>query len=127
MKNPADGIYNRFLLLWADHSSILNHGHLLFTTRVMYTPEYFYTSEEMLRLFGKSVDVQKIVESPSIYIFGNCSDSLAEKLSYTDTRLDDVDKLKIPLEIEGKTVHDTLRLFIGRPLYMFFLDKCVVS
>ena len=70
--------------------------------RPIYTTKFFNTSGEMFKRSGKYVNVQK---SPHIYIIGSCSDSLAEKLSYTETRLEDISNLKTPLDIEG--VNDT--------------------
>ena len=51
----------RHLMIWSDHSSIMNHGHLLLTVNTIYDPAFYYTSEE---LHGKNV--QELVEKPHI-------------------------------------------------------------
>ena len=40
------------------------------------------------------MDVQNFVEKPEIYILARCSDSIAEKLTYVDARLEDIEELK---------------------------------
>lgn len=65
---------------------------------------------------GVNVNVQEIVESPELYILGKTNDSLVEKLSYTETRLEDVTSLQA-LCFNGKTFNDELRFFIGILLF----------
>ena len=62
---------------------------------------------------GDVYDVQKLVEKPSIYIMGTANDSIAEKLSYTETRLEDLKALQEPMEINGRKVVDVMRFFLG--------------
>ena len=50
-------------MTWSDHSSIMNHCHLLLTLSAIYDPTFYYTSEE---LHGKNV--QELVQKPYIYI-----------------------------------------------------------
>lgn len=69
---------------------------------------------------GVNINVQEIVETPELYILGKTNDSLAEKLSYTETRLEDVTNLKT-LSSCGKTFNDQLRFFIG-----IFLFPCII-
>lgn len=52
----------RYFILWSDHASILNAGHLLLTVKVVYDDEIFYTDEEM---FAKTGNTQIVV----LYIF----------------------------------------------------------
>ena len=33
----------RHLLIWQDHSTLANHGHLLLMIRIMYDPAIYYT------------------------------------------------------------------------------------
>ena len=87
IRPSEENTIHRHLLVWADHASVLNTGHLLFTIRVIFTPKVFYTDSEMLASTGIVHDVQEIVETPAIYILGQTTDSLSEKLSYTETRL----------------------------------------
>ena len=53
----------RHIMIWSDHSSIMNHGHILLTANAIYDPAFYYTSVE---LHGK--DVQDLVEKLHIYI-----------------------------------------------------------
>ena len=71
----------------------------------------------MFEMTGENYDVQEIVETPSVYIFGRAQDSIAEKLAYVDTRLEDAKDLSIPLDINGTIVHDTLRFFHGKSVF----------
>ena len=57
----------RHLMIWSDHSSIMNHGHLVLTVNAIYDPAFYYTSEV---LHGKNV--QELVEKPHIYIMARC-------------------------------------------------------
>lgn len=102
---------NRYLIVWADHASILNSGHLLLTIKVIYSPTLFFTNQEMKEKTGKKVDVQSLVERPSVYIL--LSDTAWDKLTYVQTRLDDVKDLREPLLLDGITIHDTIRFFHG--------------
>lgn len=105
---------NRFLITWADHASVLNLGYLLFTVKTLYTPSIFYTDEEMQARTGIAADVQKIVETPNIYILGRAADTSSEKLTYIESRLEDIQQLNVPLEIDRVTINDTMRFFHGR-------------
>ena len=105
---------NRFLILWADHAEVLGSGTLLLTVKVIYSKDIFYTDEEIEEATGKILDVQQVVERPSIYILGHTQDSIAEKLTYVNTRLDDINTLTMPMEVDGKVVQDTMRFFQGK-------------
>ena len=119
MRPSATDEVHRYLLTWIDHASILNKGHLVITIRVMYTPKIFFADDEMLVKTGIIHDVQEIVETPSLYIIGQTNDSLAEKLTYTEARLDDIKNLT-PLRVDGKTITDKLRFFLGKKSYIHF-------
>ena len=84
----------RCLLTWIGHAALLNRGYLMATVRVMYTPEIFYTDKEMEIREGRKMNVQEIVEHPELYILGQTDDTLAEKLSYTETRIEDIQNLR---------------------------------
>ena len=113
IRPSEENTIHRHLLVWADHASVLNTGHLLFTIRVIFTPKVFYTDSEMLASTGIVHGVQEIVETPAIYILGQTTDFLSEKLSYTETRLEDIKNLT-PLMIDGNTVTDEMRFFLGK-------------
>ena len=101
------------MILWADHASILSAGFLLLTVKVVYDKDIFYTDEELLKTTGFPYDVQELVEEPFIYVLGHTSDSIAEKLSYVETRLEDLKEISTTLEMNGKQVTDTMRFFHG--------------
>lgn len=103
---PTNGaVLNRSILVWTDHASILNVGHLLITTHVVYNPRIFYTDHEILEKTGKEIDIQEVVKSPEIYILGQTSESLAEKLTYSESRLDDVLRLKNTLTVDKQIIY----------------------
>ena len=43
------------LMVWADHASVLNNGHLLITVKTIYSKDAFFTTKEMLEK-GKTVN-----------------------------------------------------------------------
>ncbi|XP_057300810.1 uncharacterized protein LOC130635494 [Hydractinia symbiolongicarpus] len=112
MRNPK-GALTRYFILWSDHASLLSAGHLLLTVKVVYDDKLFYTDEEMYAKTGICHDVQELVERPSVYIIGFAQDSIAEKLSYVETRLMDIRKLSDPLIVNDKKVVDVIRFFHG--------------
>ena len=63
---------------------------------------------------GSNIDVQEIVESPELYLLGKTSDKLEEKLTYTETRMEDIVNLSTPLEIDEKVLCDEWRFFTGK-------------
>ena len=106
-------ILHRNLSVWADHSTILSHGYLLLTVKPIYSKDVYLTNKEMEESKGGSWNVQELVEKPSVYIFARADDSILEKLSYVETRAEDIKNLSLPTEINGQTVKDTLRFFQG--------------
>ena len=52
----------RHLAVWHDHSSVENHGYLLFLVGVMYDPAIHLTDKEFKEKCGEEVEVQKIIE-----------------------------------------------------------------
>ena len=107
-------VYKRNFILWADHSSILSNGFLFYTTKVIYSKDLFYTDNEYEELTGKRLDVQSIVEQPEIYIVAQCHDSIAEKLSYSEIRREDILCMAEPIDIEGVRLKDSMRFFQGK-------------
>ena len=51
----------RHLIFWSDHSSLMNHGHILLTVNAIYDPAFYFTSEEL-----NGLDVQELVEKLQI-------------------------------------------------------------
>ena len=37
----------RHLMIWSDHSSVMNHGHILLTVNAIYDPAFYYPSQEL--------------------------------------------------------------------------------
>ena len=58
----------RHLAVWHDHSSVANHGYLMFLACVLYDPAIHLTDKEYEEKYGEAIEVQKIVEEPEIYI-----------------------------------------------------------
>ena len=99
----------RHIMIWSDHSSIMNHGHILLTANAIYDPAFYYTSSE---LNGK--DVQDLVEKPHIYIMARCRDTIEDQLMYSETRLEDVRQLDIQLlSRQNARIKDVCRFFHG--------------
>ena len=63
---------------------------------------------------GSNIDVQEIIELPQFYLLGKTSDKLEEKLTDTETRMENIVDLSTPLEIDEKVLCDELRFFIGK-------------
>lgn len=99
----------RHIKIWSDHSSIMNHGHILLTGNAIYDPAFYYTSAEF---HGK--DVQELVEKPYIYIMARCRDTTEDQLMYSETRLEDVRQLDIQLvSSQNARIKDVCRFFHG--------------
>ena len=91
----------------------MNSGYLLYTVKVIFSKDVFYTDEEMWNKFQKKINVQSVVEQPEIYIVAQCQDSIAEKLSYVSNRREDALDLAQPIFIGNVKINDKLRFFIG--------------
>ena len=99
----------RHLMIWSDHSSVMNHGHILLTVNAIYDPAFYYTSKE---LEGK--DVQEMVEKPQIYLMARCRDTIEDQLLYSDTRLEDIQQLSTKITSSQKVfINDICRMFHG--------------
>ena len=105
----------RHLLVWQDHSTLVNHGHLLLMVRVMYDPAVYYTPEEMKDITGKEVDIQEIIETPEVYLLAQASDTIIDKLSYIDTRVEDIKELSVKVKASQGEIEitDIMRFFSG--------------
>ena len=99
----------RHLMIWSDHSSIMNHGHILLTVNAIYDPAFYYTSHE---LGGK--DVQELVEKPQMYLLARCRDTIEDQLLYSDTRIEDIQQLNLEITSTHKVlIQDICRMFHG--------------
>ena len=99
--SPRDELINilkgymtkRRIIKWQDHSSMVDHGHILLMIRIAYDPAVYYTPSEMFAMMGKNIDVQEIVERPQVYLLARARDTVLDKLSYVQTRVDDIREL----------------------------------
>ena len=107
----------RHLQIWHDHSTLANHGHILFMVSCLYDPAIHLTNQEYKLKTGEEVDVQSQVEKPEIYIVGRCSSSDTEQLAYIESRLCCLQHLQRNLHTEkdGSVVEitDKMRFFHG--------------
>ena len=76
----------RHLMVWADNSTLFNHGYLLSTVNAVYNEALYFTDKQMEEKGKGNVDVQPLVEHPQVYILARCGSSEAEQIAYTDTR-----------------------------------------
>ena len=76
------------LMIWHDLSTVANHSHLVFMVACLYDPACFYTDAEYEQLTGRKMNIQAIVETPSVYIAARSSSSDKEQLCYVETQLE---------------------------------------
>ena len=67
----------RHLMFWSNHSSIMNHGHVLLTATAIYDPAFYYTPE---KLCGRNA--QDLMEKPRIYPPDKMQRHLEDQLFY---------------------------------------------
>ena len=104
----------RHFIVWQDHSTLANHGHLLLMIRIAYDQALFYTPAEIYELTGKHVDVQEVVETPEVYILARARDTILDKLSYIHTRAEDIKELSYHVKSSsGAEIKDLMRFFCG--------------
>ena len=104
----------RHILTWGDHSSILNHGYLLYMITTVYDEAIYITDEEAKAKGLKISDAQTAVEKPHIHIMARTAGSGVEQLAYVDTRNECIRTIDIPIESSASIhVHDVIRFFSG--------------
>ena len=105
----------RNLKVWHDHSDILNHSYVSFMISALYDPVVFLSNQEYREKYPERppVDVPSAVERPYLYILGQSKSSDLDKLSYTTTRLEDIESLSFPTIHNGIQIYDKLRVFSG--------------
>ena len=54
-----------------------------------------------------------MVEVPYVYLLGRSSSSVKDQLLYVPTRLEDLDQLSTPIEMNGMAYTCTMRFFSG--------------
>lgn len=115
MRNKLERLQRqRHLIVWHDHSTVANHGYLVFMVACIYDPAFYLTSKEYFEKTGLKVDIQSVVEKPEIYIVGRCKSSDAEQLGYIGTRCDCLRGLANHIDNgPGVPVTDLMRFFKG--------------
>ena len=73
-------------MIWHDLSTVANHSHLVFMATCLYDPATFYTCSEYKAMTGEKVNIQSVVEAPSLYIVARSSSSDENQLCYVETR-----------------------------------------
>jgi len=84
----------RHLMIWLDNSTVANSGYLACLVTCLYDPAVYYTNEEFKEEFGKSVNIQKIIEEPEVHFIAKCGSSDNEQLLYCQERLKCIVDLK---------------------------------
>ena len=104
----------RHWMVWHDHSTLSNYGHMLFSLREVYDPAIHLSDEEAKAKLGREVDVQASIEKPHLYILGQSGSSIADQMKFVPTRQDDLRNLKQPIKTEeGIDVSDEMRFMNG--------------
>ena len=85
------------------------------TARIVYDNAVFYTAKEMEEKLGIKIEVQRIAESPHIYVLVRCSDSIADQLAYSETRMEDIRQLSSSKVVsrQGAEIKDKAKFFHG--------------
>ena len=100
----------RHWLLWHDHSTLANYGHMLFCLREMYDPAIHLSKAEATKMFGREIDVQATVERPHLYILGQSRSTIEDQMRFVPTRQDDLRALNTPIMADsGEEVQDIMR------------------
>ena len=90
----------RHWLIWHDHSTLSNYGHMHFCLREVYDPAIHLSDDEAKTQLGKEVDVQATVEKPHLHILGHSVSSIEEQMKFVPTRQDDLRNLNQPIKRE---------------------------
>ena len=85
----------------------MQHSHLLITINWWFDPAIFYTNQEYEEKYKKYVDVQACVEDPVWYILVRCPPS-ENQIMYSQIRLEDINKLKSNIKINGTEIADEM-------------------
>lgn len=113
---PNKPVLTRHLKFWHDHSDILNRTYFCIMVSCLYDTNTYITNEEynIKNTNQKPMDVQYLVEKPRMYIFGQSKSSDLEQMSYTQTRVIDIDSLKVPSKTKGGIeINNIVRIFTG--------------
>ena len=104
------------IVMWPDHSTILQTGYILFAVWVVYNPAVFYTHEEWTqRQRGRNqTHIQSLVEEPAIYMIAPSSSSPVHQLALVGDGVECLLEMSTPvLASNGTEINDCLRFFCG--------------
>ena len=104
----------RHWLLWHDHSTLANYGHMLFCVRELYDPAIHFTRQEMVDKTGKDIEIQATIEEPQLYILGQSRSTVEDQMKFVPTRQEDLRDLRNPVLTDcGVEVCDIMRFMNG--------------
>lgn len=103
----------RTIAMWHDHSTLLGHGYILITAKVLYDTAVFKYSSELPP--GSPInDIQPYIEEPEIHILGLSSSSTEDQAGLIPDRLSCLQSLNTTLSTSrGIPVQDRLLFFCG--------------
>lgn len=104
----------RHWLLWHDHSTLANHGHMLFCVHELYDPAVHLTRQEVFLQTKQDIDVQATIEEPQLYILGQSSSTIEDQMKFVPTRQLDLRDMGQPIITDdGKIITDIMRFMNG--------------
>jgi len=104
----------RHWLLWHDHSTLANYGHMLFCVRELYDPAIHFIRHEMIDKTGKDIDIQATIEEPQLYVLGQSRLMVEDQMKFVPTRQEDLRDLKNTVLTDcGIEVCDIMRFMNG--------------
>ena len=96
---------------WSDHGSIAGHSHYLHTIQFLYDKAVYLTNSEYKEKYKETIDVQKFIERPSIWIIARSAASVSASLRFSECRQADFKKLIEPIYTStGCPIKDILRV-----------------
>jgi hypothetical protein len=106
----------RHLKVWHDHSDILNRTYFSIMSSCIYDHAFYITNQEYKAKYPdrNPVHVQSLVEKPKMYLFGQSKSTDIDQMSYTPTRIQDLQTLDLPtVGSTGFKIYDAMRMFTG--------------
>ena len=67
----------------------------------MYDLAIYYTPPEMKDITGKEINVQYSFEKLAVYLHARARDTVQDKLSYIDARMEDIQELSTKLKFRN--------------------------
>lgn len=103
----------RTIALWHDHSTLLSHGYVLVTIKIVYDQAVFITNSELLQR-STVRDIQSYTEEPEVHILALSSSSIEDQTALVSDRLSCIATLSTELtSSKGVPVKDRLVFFCG--------------